>query len=267
MPTEDEPPSVPHSDSIEGQGPPDAEHPKGFLSSLIRAAVLGVMAGAASMVVFGAFSLFWVLVGEFGLSEGFQLTMFFTAVIALLGFVGASIVLAWQSAPVRGLLGRRRERQMARRRRAGRFGTDAEAFASLDAAQVAHIVESRPCEFRESRLLLLAGRAGYETLSEYASGGNHLWQQLFIWGTRGSTPLRRELDVRQAYELATDGQKLSRPDLIGARVLATTTGRVKRMRRNEEVVVVAVIPPKDVVGADLRLVYRLRDAAARPIAR
>jgi hypothetical protein len=42
-------------------------------------------------------------------------------------------------------------------------------------------------------------------------------------------------------------------------VLATPPGRIKRMRRGEDVVVLAVIPPEEIVGADLRLVYRLRD--------
>jgi hypothetical protein len=42
-------------------------------------------------------------------------------------------------------------------------------------------------------------------------------------------------------------------------VLATPTGRIKRMRRGEDVVVLAVIPPEEIVGADLRLVSRLRD--------
>jgi hypothetical protein len=207
------------------------------------------MVGAVSMVAFGAGSAFWVLVGEFKPREGVLFTVFFTAVSAVLGLVGASIVVAWDSAPAR----------TSRRRRAGRFGTDAEAFASLDAAQVAHIVASRAYEFRESQMLLLAGRAGHETLSEYASGGNELWQELLIWATRGPTPLRRELDVQQAWELATDGRKLSRPDLVGARMLATTTGRVKSMRRGEDIMIVAVIPLEEIDGADLRLVSRLCD--------
>jgi hypothetical protein len=119
------------------------------------------MAGGVSLVLVGLICAFWVLVGEFSLSDGVAFTMFFTAVIAVL----------------------------------------------VDGP-----------------------------------------------GASGRTPLRRELDVQQAWELAADGRKLPRPDLVGARVLATPTGRIKRMRRGEDVVVLAVIPPEEIVGADLRLV-------------
>jgi hypothetical protein len=121
------------------------------------------------------------------------------------------------------------------------------------------IVSDRAHQFRDPRIVLVVGRAGYETLSEYAGGGSELWQKLIIWGTRGPTPLRREFDVYEAWELASDGGKLSRPDLVGEHVLATTTGRAKHMRRGEDVVVVAVFAGGEIVGADLQLVGRLRD--------
>jgi membrane protein implicated in regulation of membrane protease activity len=87
------------------------------------------MAGGVSLVLVGLICALWVLVGEFTLSHGFAFTMFFTAVIAVLVFAGASIVAVWESATVRRLRGRRREQQLARRRRAGRFGTDAETLS------------------------------------------------------------------------------------------------------------------------------------------
>jgi membrane protein implicated in regulation of membrane protease activity len=131
MPIDDEPPSGAHADSIGRQAPPDAKRPAGFVASAIHAARLGVMAGGVSLVLVGLICAFWVLVGEFSLSDGVAFTMFFTAVIAVLVFVGASIVAVWESAPVRRLRGRRREQHLARRRRAGRFGTDVGADLRL----------------------------------------------------------------------------------------------------------------------------------------
>jgi hypothetical protein len=177
MPIDDEPPSGAHADSIGRQAPPDAKRPAGFVASAIHAARLGVMAGRVSLVLVGL-------------------------ICALLG-PGRRV----HPEPRLRVhdVGHRRHRGARLRRRVNRRGLgigDCPQVARAAARTAAGAAPTGRALRHRRRNALRAG-----------DGGNELWQQLLIWGTQGRTPLRRELDVQQAWELAADGRKLSRPDL------------------------------------------------------
>lgn len=183
------------------------------------------------------------------------------ALIGLIAAVVGAVCDKVGSAPMKRYRAARLVSVAERRRKKGRWGTDSEALEALDAAAVARLTSLVAGKRHPGVPVVLVGRAGYETVEEGSSSGAW-WQQLLApLVVQSSTPHAREIEVRDAFELGTNGERRPRPDLSGRRSLAATKGPEARMRRGEDVVVVCV-GRKPGEWEDFRLVGRLRDMTA-----